>query len=356
VATSSLPTHPVRRACRLLAVLVGLGAPAGCGAPGPVDADAVVGESEAAVVTSEPADTGPTSRPDEPELALQPDEPELVDTANVAGQPGVEEIVIDQVVDGVVVERRALIAVPQTDGGNGDEDDTDTTVPVLVVLHGNGGQPEGMLRALQPVIDQNRFITLIPEGLERSWNLGREASTADDVAFVERLLDRIAGVPSDTDKPTLGRIYAFGYSNGAGLVHQLIARTDRFHAVAAAASGLTNDLVPPGSVAPVSVLSLHGTEDQLVPYDGGIGVAGHDFLPVEDSVAVWADRFGCETEPDLTRTADGNIRLEWGTCDDGHRVVHYGIEGAGHGLPPDLEGGLLDLVIDFFETAGRLGG
>ncbi len=355
MATSSLPTHPVRRACRLLAVLVVLAVPAGCGAPGPVDTDAVVGETEAPVVTSEPADPGPASRPDEPDPASQPDDPDVADDATVARQPGVEEIVIDQVVDGVVVERRALIAVPRTDGANGDEDDIDTTLPVLVVLHGNGGQPEGMLRALQPVIDQNRFITLIPEGIERSWNLGREASTADDVAFVEHLLDRIAGAASDTGQPTAGRVYAFGYSNGAGLVQQLVARTDRFHAVAAAASGLTNDLVPTGAVAPVSVLSLHGTDDQLVPYGGGIGVAGHDFLAVEDSVAVWADRFGCEAEPDRTRTADGNIRLEWGTCDDGHRVVHYGIEGAGHGLPPDLEGGLLDLVIDFFETAGRLG-
>ena len=62
------------------------------------------------------------------------------------------------------------------------------------------------------------------------------------------------------------------------------------------------------------------------------------------------------TEPDTTPTADGNIRLEWRSCEDGHRVVHYGFVGVEHGLPPDLEGGLLDLVIDFFETASHSAG
>jgi len=312
---------------------------------------------------------GAEAQPDEPEPEPEPEpdepEPEPAPGSGLVLGGGVGEIVIDQMVDGVMVERRALIVIPEGDVSGlsgGDQDDSAAALPVLVALHGNGGRPEGMLRDFRPLVDQGRFVALIPEGIERSWNLGREASTADDVAFIELLLDQLDGARTDTGNPDSGsgldldRVYAFGYSNGAGLVNQLVAHTDRFHAVAAAASGLTHDLLPTGPVAPVSFLSLHGTEDPVVPYDGGVGVAGHDFLPVEDSAALWADRFGCPAEPDATRTAGGNIRLEWAPCDDGHRVVHYGFEGADHGLPPDLEGGLLDLVIDFFETADRLAG
>ena len=36
-----------------------------------------------------------------------------------------------------------------------------------------------------------------------------------------------------------------------------------------AASALTQELLPPEEVHLASVLSLHGTEDQACPYDGG---------------------------------------------------------------------------------------
>ena len=304
------------------------------------DANASTGQ------TARSADPGP-----EPEPAAEP-EPEPAPVPRL--DHGVSEITVEQVVDGITVQRRALVALPSPnvhDDGRGDI----TALPILVALHGNGGRPEGMLRDLRRFVDDGRFAALVPEGIARSWNLGREASTADDVAFLDLLLDRLQHTELDDGRRELDldRVYAFGYSNGAGLVHQLLARSDRYHAVAAAASGLTHDLLPDGPVHPTSLLSLHGTDDPVVPYDGGIGVAGHDFLPVEDSAALWADRFDCPDEPAIGDTPDGNRRLLWEPCQGGHRIVHYRVEGADHGLPPDLEGGLFDLVVEFFEIAGR---
>jgi len=320
-------------------------------------ADADPGESSADDTGATGSEENDDSAPSEP--AAEPDADPRLELL-----PGVSEILIEQVVDGVTVQRRALIALP-SGAIAGSEPGVTTALPVLVALHGNGGRPEGMLRDLRRFVDDGRFAALVPEGIARSWNLGREASTADDVAFIDLLLDQLgdADLAGNTDGADstdggfefdLDRVYAFGYSNGAGLVNQLLARSDRYHAVAAAASGLTHDLLPTGPVHATSLLSLHGTEDPVVPYDGGVGVAGHDFLPIEDSVALWADRFDCPAELDTTRTAQGNVRLEWAPCDGGHRVVHYRVEGADHGLPPDLEGGLFDLVVDFFETADQL--
>jgi hypothetical protein len=42
--------------------------------------------------------------------------------------------------------------------------------------------------------------------------------------------------------------------------------------------------------------------------------------------------------------------VEFGNCTENAKVHHYGIEAAGHGLPPDTEGGLIDLVWSFLRT------
>ena len=146
------------------------------------------------------------------------------------------------------------------------------------------------------------------------------------------------------------RVFAYGFSNGSALVNRLAARTDHFNAYAMGASGLVQGLLPPDTIHLASFLSLHGTEDRTCPYDGGRGVLGYDFLPVEDSAALWASKIGCSRFPISSRTDDGNRKLDWSPCSDGHRVIHYGFQGAGHGLPNDEEGGLINLIVEFFEA------
>ena len=42
-------------------------------------------------------------------------------------------------------------------------------------------------------VEGGDFIGVYPEGLEYSWNLGPEASEADDVAFTEAILSMLTG-------------------------------------------------------------------------------------------------------------------------------------------------------------------
>ncbi|MEE2835083.1 MAG: hypothetical protein VYB65_03580 [Myxococcota bacterium] len=253
-------------------------------------------------------------------------------------RPGVQEIIVEQRVAGELAMRRVVIQAP---GRLVPAE----RYPVVFAFHGNGGRPEAFLGQLQRFVDAGRFVAILPEGLERSWNLGRERSQADDVAFVELIVERLRAYPN----LNLNRAFAYGYSNGSGLVNQLAARTNLFRGYAMAASALTQELLPPEEVHLASVLSLHGTEDQACPYDGGRGVGGHDFLAVEDSAALWARKMGCSRFPISSRTDDGNRRLDWSPCREGHRVLHYGFQGAGHGLPMNQEGGVLNLVVSFFE-------
>ena len=49
-------------------------------------------------------------------------------------------------------------------------------------------------------------------------------------------------------------------------------------------------------VTPVTgrrIMNVAGTEDGLIPYNGGRGVAGYTFVSSEDSIFAWArDRYG----------------------------------------------------------------
>ncbi len=254
-------------------------------------------------------------------------------------RPGIQEIRIEQMVEGERVQRLVLIQVPA-------RLDESRRYPVVFAFHGNGGRPHGFVGQLRRFVDQGRFIAILPEGVERSWNIGREASQADDIEFVGMMMSTLRAYRN----LDLERAFAYGFSNGSALVNQLAAQTGHFRAHAMGASALVEGLLPPDEINLASFLSLHGMEDRTCPYDGGRGVLGYEFLPAEDSAALWASKIGCSRIPISSRTDDGNRKLDWSPCDGGHRVVHIGFQGAGHGLPSDQEGGLMNLIIEFFEN------
>ena len=115
-----------------------------------------------------------------------------------------------------------------------------------------------------------------------------------------------------------------------------------------AASALTQELLPPEGAPRLRAQPPWNRRPSL-PLRWRDGVGGHDFLAVEDSAALWARKMGCSRFPISSRTDDGNRRLDWSPCREGHRVLHYGFQGAGHGLPMNQEGGVLNLVVSFFE-------
>ncbi len=159
---------------------------------------------------------------------------------------------------------------------------------------------------------------------------------------------------------------AVGWSNGAGMVHELAMESPHFVGIAPAVSHMLATKTPGPDAAPVSVLQFSGTEDGIVPYTGGIGVLDHNFLPAEDSTAQWAAHNGCastptvspdvagpevETAPDPFASSSDTI-LEWEGCATGARVVHVRLNNIGHDLPPDMiEGGSMPSIYDVLSAA-----
>ena len=272
-----------------------------------------------------------------------------VDTSNVSSDsaapyavmlsPGVNEFIIEQEVEAEMVERRYLVHTA-------DSFDDSLALPLLFAFHGNGGVGDSFANQLNPSIQDGTFIGVYPDGVENSWNLGLEESTADDVAFVEAILSTLSEVSGvDSTKPV-----AMGFSNGAGMVHKLAMDSENFVGISPQASQLLVNSTPQADDPKVSVLQFHGTEDNTVPYDGGEAVMGHNFLPAEEGAAVWAAHNDCNST--ATETASGeHQRMEWENCASGTRVVHYKLNGVGHSTPPNIEGGTMQYVVDFLRDA-----
>ena len=218
--------------------------------------------------------------------------------------------------------------------------------PLLLVLHGAGGQGLGMaaLSGLAERGPRAGFAVAFPDGWARIWNDHRMAPRiawregVDDVAFLSALCARLVkeGVAA------AGRTVAVGISNGAFMAehlarHELLALSG----IVLVAGGATDASVrtrprPPGGV---TVLAFHGTADPLVPYEGGeIGRRGRGrgrrrgrMVAIEQTCGQWARANGCREEP-VVDALGGELpvsRVSW----PGGEVTLYRIEGGGHTWP-----------------------
>ena len=59
--------------------------------------------------------------------------------------------------------------------------------PILILLHGNGGNGSGMLNEWRTLITDH--ILIAPSGYRKSWNISDEASEAPDVEMLGDLIE-----------------------------------------------------------------------------------------------------------------------------------------------------------------------
>src|SRR5262245_13848404 len=160
---------------------------------------------------------------------------------------------------------------------------------LVINLHGAGMTGGGQAAATNydAIADQHGFVVAYPDGIDLSWADGRGASIpdrqgVDDVGFLGALIDRLSrdyGIAP-------GRVYVTGTSAGAFMATRLACeRADIVSAVAPVA-GTLGIAFPCAPSRPVSVLQVHGTDDQTVPFGGGtmLGRGGYS-----DTVAAAAD-------------------------------------------------------------------
>ncbi|MFT4624865.1 MAG: polyhydroxybutyrate depolymerase [Myxococcota bacterium] len=216
--------------------------------------------------------------------------------------------------------------------------DGKSRLPVLFVLHGYGANAAAQDLYFQATarVETDQVIVVLPdgkvdEGGSRFWNAASACCDfygdgVDDVAYLTRLLDEVEeSFPVDPE-----RVYLVGHSNGGFMAHRLACELGGRITAYASLAGGAEDRECASGVA--SVLQLHGTADDTIPFDTNGWTLG-----AEDSVQLAADRAGCTgTEAGgradylLDTDGDETVITRWSGCDAGFKAELWAFEGGGH--------------------------
>jgi poly(3-hydroxybutyrate) depolymerase len=159
---------------------------------------------------------------------------------------------------------------------------------------------------------------------------------ADDVAFLNQMLDQLALKYSVDTR----RIYATGLGDGGFMALRAGCNlADRVAAIAAVGAAMPKTMICLPA-RPVPALFINGTDDPIVPDNGGSYKPGRfHVLSAEDSAKTWAKFDRCEEKPaqeKLPSSEKGGKEtktLTYSACKDNVQVVLYSVKGGGNTWP-----------------------
>lgn len=222
---------------------------------------------------------------------------------------------------------------------------------LVIALHGSGGNGltiEGST-GFSTLADQTGFAVVYPDGLVEpgegvpDWSYFFN-DFSDDVGFIRQLITTLqTNVGPDPKK-----IYATGFSAGAFMSHRLgVQASDLIAAIGvvegAISSGAGSQSVP-AALGPVSVVVLHGDQDQTVRYCGSQTDASQ-----EDTFNYWSGTSAnscssldtssalCDSQGNITAAAEKDAT----NCRESTEVKFYKLIGGTHVWatgPMDLPG------------------
>ncbi len=297
--------------------------------------------------SAEPTEAEPSLEPAPTDAAEPTPEPEPVETAEAAALDGTSAsagcgaaaspgtTTVSMLSEGR--DREYALVVPTGY-------DPDVATPLVLNWHGLGSNgPEQLTFTEYPALADNEgFIVVAPTGIpgpgedRNSWELTEDQDpTRSDLLLASEILDEvIASLCIDQD-----RVYSTGMSNG-GYFSSVLAceMSDRIAAVATIAALTRADDCSPERAVPM--IGFHGTEDDVVPYDGsgtsslapGITVPLFE-LVIPEEFAEFADAAGCSIEPTIEQFSDNVTAQVYQGCDGTGEYTFYEIAGAGHTWP-----------------------
>lgn len=231
--------------------------------------------------------------------------------------------------------------------------------PLVILLHGNRGSSNQVLgrsiisspqKIWLRLAEENNFIVVAPNGSKgpekhRGWNDCRTDAvgnpSTNDVLFISELLKKIETQYNHDPQ----RVFVAGVSNGGIMANRLAMEIpEKITAFASIVSSMPINSACADAETPISALFMNGTEDPLLPYDGGHIKSERGEVKATDAcINYWTARNGTETEPEETNIEDIN-KTDGSTATKYHykngtnntEVVLYKISNGGH-TEPSLE-------------------
>lgn len=234
------------------------------------------------------------------------------------------------------IEREYVLYVPDSYDGN-------TAVPLLFNFHGFTQSAIIQLNSIgdmRPIADTANFILAYPQGSlfnsNAHWNVGSwtEGSTANDIGFTDTMIEAISA-EYNIDQ---SRIYVCGFSNGGFFSFELACQSSKSIAaigtVAATMSEKTFNACDP--TRPIPMVTIHGTADNVVNYNGIFPVAT---VSHNEILTYWANHNNTDNIPSITNLSNINASeievelYEYLEGDSGTEIKHYRFISAGHIWP-----------------------
>jgi polyhydroxybutyrate depolymerase len=249
--------------------------------------------------------------------------------------------------------------------------DSQQHYPVVILLHGLDQEASEMARLthFNEFADRDSIIAVYPNSLHGRWNLGggqpreyrrdpyrrpgiygggyppgprpqdgerREGGRTPDIQFFNRMLDKLA-IHYSVDTR---RIYATGLGDGGFMTLRIgCSMADRVAAIAPVDAAMPRMLncVPS---RPIPAIFMNGTDDPIVPYDGGRYKDGNLHLfSAEDTAKEWARLNHCSEKPSESKLPapkeggkDTKVYIFEG-CQEGAQVALYTVKNGGHTWP-----------------------
>lgn len=246
--------------------------------------------------------------------------------------------------------------------------DPSKPTPVVLLLHGHGqdGAEIARLTKMSKLADKEGFIAIYPDASSwagrdewRAWDtdngLVPPGKNADEVAFLRHIID----TAEKNYRVDPQRIFMGGLSNGGMMSFRAAGElSDKIAAVAVVSGAMSGG--EPALKHPVSVLHMHGTEDEIIPYDGlknvpptlnAIGLPR--FKPTDYVTRFFTEQNKINGTPTVEQ--HGNIiERHFVNPANGVEVEEYTVRG-GHHIPNDIDG-TINHIWQFFKEHPKAAG
>ena len=215
--------------------------------------------------------------------------------------------------------------------------------PLVFVMHGYGGSANGIISysGMNAIADEYGFAVCYPNGTidqsgNRFWNVGynmHQNETVDDVDFLSSLAQLLQEEYNLSSQNT----FASGMSNGGDISYMLACQApDIFSAIAPVAGCMMTWIYESCNPSlPVPVLEIHGTNDNVVWWEGDpndIGGWG-PYIGTEEGIYFWVETNECESSEDISGPNTSTINHRYFDCIDNTEVWLYEVVGGGHDWP-----------------------
>lgn len=246
------------------------------------------------------------------------------------------------------VQREYLVRTPASHDG---------TLPVLFFLHGLG---DNITRCDQEfnfgqLAEDFGWAIVVPQALTQGifgtmWNAGLLSSSIDDAGFLLALLDSLT-VEYQLDPDS---VFFTGFSMGGFMTYRMaIEHGDRITACAPVSGLVSTADAAKTPVTPVRILHIHGTNDNIVGYNG-VSYGSTLGLGVDAILDYWQNandcngEFAIDTLPNLKIDGLRFIRYTY-NCDTD--LQHLKVVGGTHKWYHDADlydVGYEDVIYEFF--------